>query len=169
MSKSNKLAKLGKKWGGTKAIAKAAKKQGQKESGLGKTGHKIIQGLGQLGVGVITKNVGRVKLPLVGFSVAPDEAVTALGGIGMLALGGGKRKWAEDAFWSGLSAVFGRWTWTGQLVVIGDGKTVNVAQGMPETKPEPERDISVKAKVSQTDDGRTVVDGVEVTSRTKAA
>lgn len=168
MSKSNKLAKLSKAWGGKK-IVKAAKKQGEKEGGLGKTGHKIIQTIGGIATGVMTKNLGRVNVPVLNVKVAPDEVVTGLGLAGMLFFKGGKKKWAEDALWAGINAISGRWTWTGQLVVIGDGKTVSVSQGPAEAKSEGDRDIKVKTKISTDGEGRTVVEGVEVESKSARA
>lgn len=165
---SNKLAKLGKKWGSTKKFAKAAKKSGEKEAGLGKTGHRIVQTIGSVATGVMTKNLGRVNVPIINVKVAPDEVVTGAGFLGMLLLKGGRRKWAEDALWAGINAIGGRWTWTGQLVVVGDGKTVNVTQGPAEQKAA-SPDIKVKAKVTTDEEGRTVVEGVEVESKTRAA
>lgn len=124
------LAKIGSKKSG-KALVKA----GEKDAGLGKTGHKVVQAMGQLAAGVATKNIGRVAVPFTSITVAPDEALTAAGaalffGQSLFGLGKAKAKWAEDAMWAGIGALIGRYTW-GDTITVTKTKDggVEIKQG----------------------------------------
>jgi hypothetical protein len=119
------IVKHGKK---AKKLTKQVRKAAEKEADIGKTGHKVLQFLGGLGIGTLTKNLGR--LPLV--KAAPDEAAIVLGGVGALFLKGSKKKFAEDLAWAGANALGGRFVWTGHLIVVSDGKGgVKIEQGSP--------------------------------------